>query len=121
MLGNFSDGNVTDGSWKCSSVKPSDQWISSTFDDSSWPNALATEGQGGKWPNQPNIANNAKWIWAGNSYVYNGSTSNIAYCRRKIDILEESVNIEPPTTTTKGTSPFFTLLHKPLYCLLQFH
>ena len=84
LLGSFSDGSVTDGSWQCTSTIASDQWTSSTFDDSSWPNALATEGQGGKWQILLNVAINAKWILAGTSYTFNESTSNTAYCRKKI-------------------------------------
>ena len=36
------------------------EFILSTFDDSSWPNALASKGQGGIWSYQPYFANRAK-------------------------------------------------------------
>ena len=85
LLGNFSDGSVTDSSWKCTRDYY-DQWTMSTFDDSNWPNATASigqgQGQGHTWGIQPKIANDAKWIWAG-SYKTIGSLVTV-YCRKKI-------------------------------------
>ena len=114
LLGSFSDGRVTDGSWKCTLIIPSDRWTSSTYDDSSWPNALATEGQGGKWSPQPKVAINAKWIWACTSYVYNKSASNTAYFRKKIGTPGVITQSKLPDTATNGTPPSSVILYTNL-------
>ena len=82
LLGSFSDGNVTDHSWKCSR-EYSESWNLPSFDDSAWPTAIATRGQGDSvWGTQPNIAKNAKWIWAG---PYETKTSSVTvYCKKRL-------------------------------------
>ena len=82
FLGSFSDGSVTDSSWKCTR-NYSDEWKLSTFDDSAWPAAVATRGQGDRtWGTQPQIANNAKWIWAGSYETVNPTVT--VYCRKRL-------------------------------------
>ena len=82
FLGSFSDGSVTDSSWKCTRAY-SKSWNLASFDDSDWPAAVATRGQGDRiWGTQPNIAKNAKWIWAG-SYETKNPTVTV-YCRKKL-------------------------------------
>ena len=81
LLGNFSDGSVTDDSWKCSSITPPDQWTLSTFDDSSWPSALATKVHD-EQEVTPKITNKAKWIWIGTTYY--SDLSITVYCRKKL-------------------------------------
>merc|ERR1719283_57177 len=68
IIASTSTGIVTDGSWKCSSVKE-DNWMMSDFDDSAWNNADISRGtnvapKARPWGVRPNIANNAYWIWA---------------------------------------------------------
>jgi len=83
VLGSTTTGIVTDGSWKCSSVKE-DNWMMSDFDDSAWNNADNSRGVNKNnsyhkrdWPK---IANNAYWIWATG---YPTKTTE-AYCRKSI-------------------------------------
>ena len=81
LLGSFSDGDVTDASWKCTKTY-SDGWNKSIFDDSAWPAAHAMIMNGdpsSPWPSATNIASNAKWIWAGS---YQSPTTSIVYCRK---------------------------------------
>ena len=81
LIGSLSNGVVTDGSWKCTREYKAG-WETLTFDDSNWPAATATRGQGdpGDWARIPAIASSAKWIWAG-SY---GDTKITTYCRKKL-------------------------------------
>ena len=81
LIGSFSDGVVTDGTWKCTREYRAG-WETLNFDDRNWPFATATRGQGdpGAWANVPKIASNAKWIWAG-SY---SDTKVTAYCRKEL-------------------------------------
>ena len=82
LLGSFSDGTITDNTWKCTRTY-SEQWNLATFDDNAWPAAVATRGQedviGGP---KSDIASNAKWIWAG-PYETNADVV-IVYCRKKM-------------------------------------
>ena len=58
-----STGVVTDASWKCSTVHQHN-WALSSFDDSSWSNAIIT-GTHEDWERAiPGISVQAKWIWA---------------------------------------------------------
>ena len=63
ILGSFSNGLVTDTSWKCSNnFNPG--WNSPDFDDSSWPAAKEVAKHGDNpWGNIDGIAPTAKWIW----------------------------------------------------------
>ena len=87
FLGGFSDGNVTDSSWKCTR-NFDNQWKSPTFNDSAWPAALATRGQGNEnngnqWDVQPNVPIYAKWIWA--DFYHTGRNGPvIVYCRKRL-------------------------------------
>ena len=77
ILGSFSNGMVTNESWKCEDDEHRG-WNSPDFDDSNWPTAVevATHGDG-PWYNITGIALNAKWIWtAGNP--------NKVYCRLRL-------------------------------------
>ena len=82
LLGSFSDGSVTDSSWKCTRTY-SESWNLPLFDDSAWPAAVATRGQGDSiWGTQPSIAKNAKWIWAG---AYETKSPSVTvYCRKQL-------------------------------------
>jgi len=85
IVASTTTGIITDGSWKCSSVKE-DNWMMSDFDDSAWNNADISRGTNVApkpypWGVRPNIANNAYWIWA------TGFPTNTteAYCRKSKD------------------------------------
>ena len=83
FLGSFSDGSVTDSSWKCTTTAVSNNWTLPTFDNSAWPFAVATLINGdGPWGILTEIASNAKWIWSG-SYV-TGDAGATAYCRKML-------------------------------------
>jgi len=84
IVASTTTGIVTDGSWKCSSVKENN-WMMSDFDDSAWNNADLSRGTNGapklhKGSVRPNITNNAYWIWS-TSYA---SPTTEAYCRKRI-------------------------------------
>ena len=74
ILGSFSNGMITNASWKCDSVKYPG-WNSPDFDDSNWPAAVERANQGDKPLGEiPGIAWTAKWIWTA------GDPDNV-YCR----------------------------------------
>jgi len=83
IVASTTTGIITDGSWKCSSVKE-DNWMMSDFDDSAWNNADISRGvntnNGYHKRDWQNIANNAYWIWATG---YPTKTTE-AYCRKSI-------------------------------------
>lgn len=82
FLGSFSDGTVTDKSWKCTRTYY-DGWNAPEYDDSAWPAAVDTRGQpDATWGAITGVASNAKWIWSG-SYSTVGSSVTV-YCRKKI-------------------------------------
>ena len=74
ILGSFSNGLVTNESWKCSStLYPG--WNSPDFDDGHWPHAVVVGKHGDKpWGVIPGIELTAKWIWAA------GNPDDV-YCR----------------------------------------
>ena len=63
ILGSFSNGLVTNASWKCTSISyPA--WSSPDFDDSDWPAAEEIAKHGVRpWGTFSGIATTAKWIW----------------------------------------------------------
>ena len=74
ILGSTSNGQVTNETWKCSSVLSSG-WNSPNFDDQSWPLAKVIGNHGDRpWGTLNGIAVTAKWIWG-------DTNSNTAYCR----------------------------------------
>ena len=74
ILGSTSNGQVTNETWKCSSVLSSG-WNSPDFDDQSWPLAKVIANHGDSpWNTLNGIAMTAKWIWE-------NTNSNTAYCR----------------------------------------
>jgi len=82
IVASTTTGIITDGSWKCSSVKE-DNWMMSDFDDSAWNNADISRGTNVApkqypWGVRPKIANDANWIWATG---YPTKTTE-AYCRK---------------------------------------
>jgi len=84
IVASTTTGIVTDGSWKCSSVKE-DNWMMSDFDDSDWKSADTSRGTNVapkefKYGLRPNIAKNAYWIWP-TGYP---STKREAYCRKSL-------------------------------------
>ena len=69
ILGSFSNGQVTDATWKCHSSPVPSEWASADFNDSSWPAAVEHEDHGSApWRRIMNIADDAKWIWTKNNY-----------------------------------------------------
>ena len=78
ILGSFSNGQVTDATWKCHSSPVPSEWASADFDDSSWPAAVEHGDHGSASWNRKiqNIADAAKWIWTkdndGDKEVYCG-------------------------------------------------
>merc|ERR1712180_278767 len=84
IIASTTTGIVTDGSWKCSSVKE-DNWMMPDFDDSDWKSADTSRGtnvapkQYG-WGLRGNIDNNAHWIWA-TGYP---TKTTVAYCRKSL-------------------------------------
>ena len=81
IVGSFSDGSVTDSSWKCTR-SVDDDWYMTNFNDSSWPNAYITNLTTFTWQKYPfnGISKSAQWIWSGSftdEYV-------TVYCRKKI-------------------------------------
>ena len=74
ILGSISNGQVTNETWKCSSVMSSG-WNSPNFDDQSWLLAKVIANHGDSpWGTLNGIAVTAKWIWG-------DTNSNTAYCR----------------------------------------
>ena len=74
ILGSTSNGQVTNETWKCSSVLYP-RWNSPNFDDQSWPLAKVIANHGDSpWGKFNGIAVAAKWIWG-------DINSNTAYCR----------------------------------------
>ena len=77
ILGSISNGQVTNETWKCSSV-PSPGWNSPDFGDQDWPFARAIANHGVEpWGTIRGIAETAKWIWANNN-------EDTVYCRLKL-------------------------------------
>lgn len=74
ILGSFSNGLVTNESWKCSSVLYSG-WNSPDFNDQLWPFAKVVGNHGDSpWGFIASIAQTAKWIWTAGQY-------DDVYCR----------------------------------------
>ena len=74
ILGSISNGQVTNETWKCSSVMSSG-WNSPNFDDQSWLLAKVIANHGDSpWGTLNGIAVTAKWIWG-------DTNSNTSYCR----------------------------------------
>ena len=74
ILGSTSNGQVTNETWKCSSVLSSG-WNSPDFDDQSWSLAKVIGNHGDSpWGTLNGIAVTAKWIWG-------DTNSNTSYCR----------------------------------------
>ena len=84
VLGSFSNGLVTNESWKCSSdLYP--RWNSPDFDDGHWPHAVAVGKHGdGPWKVISGIALTAQWIWA-------AGDADEVYCR--LDLQEQQVSL----------------------------
>ena len=78
ILGSFSNGQVTNTTWKCHSSPVPSEWASADFNDSSWPPAVVPKDNGSAlWGRKiQNISDVAKWIWTEDKDV-----DNDAYCR----------------------------------------
>ena len=77
ILGSISNGQVTNETWKCSSVLYPG-WTSPAFDDQDWPFARVIAKHGASpWGTIHGIAETAKWIWANNN-------EDTVYCRLKL-------------------------------------
>ena len=78
ILGSFSNGMVTDASWKCIPRIKYPGWNSPDFDDSNWPAAVERANQGDKpFGEIPGIAWTAKWIWS-------AGQPDLVYCRLRL-------------------------------------
>lgn len=63
IIGSFSNGMVTDETWRChNALVPN--WNLPDFDDSSWPGAVVVVRK--EELKGPRVAKEAKWIWTGN-------------------------------------------------------
>ena len=80
ILGSFSNGQVTDATWKCHSSPVPNEWASAAFNDSSW-SAAVEHGDHGSGPRGRimNISDDAKWIW-----TKNNDGDNKVYCRVRL-------------------------------------
>ena len=81
ILGSFSNGQVTDATWKCHSFPVPSEWASADFNDSSWPAAVEHADHGSR-PRYRimNISDDAKWIWTEN----NTNQGSEVYCRVRL-------------------------------------
>ena len=81
ILGSTSNGEMTNETWKCSSVL-SPGWNSPDFDDQDWPFARVEDHP---WGTIRGIEETAKWIWANNNDDNNNNNNEDAvYCRLKL-------------------------------------
>ena len=109
ILGSFSNGQVTDATWKCHSSPVPREWSSTDYDDSSWPAAVEhwDHGSSGWGIKIQNIADDAKWIWT-KKYI----RDNEVYCRVKLlgaqwsSLPSQSVQ---PTKRCPHSNPHMTL------------
>lgn len=72
--------DVTDTSWKCSSLT-FHGWEKPGFDDHSWPNAISyCNNSSPKWPlvTAARVSGKAEWIWTHQPVV-----NRYVYCRKK--------------------------------------
>ena len=68
ILGSFSNGQVTNATWKCHSSPVPGEWASGDFDDNCWPAAVVLADHGSApWGRIMNIVDDAKWIWTENN------------------------------------------------------
>ena len=83
IIGSFSDGVITDSTWKCKSVKKP-TWALPEFKDDDWEAAEETAPEKGGTNGIPEISSKAKWIHV----TADDSTPNM-FCRlsRKIGSL----------------------------------
>jgi len=79
IIASTTTGIVTDGSWKCSSVKE-DNWIMPDFDDSAWNNADTSRGVNTNKGYWQDISKNALWIWSTGM----SNPPDEAYCRKSL-------------------------------------
>ena len=78
ILGYFSNGLVTNQSWKCTSVLYP-RWNSPDFDARNWPVAVVVGKKGvSPWGVITVIANTAKWTWTADR------NDDDVYCRREL-------------------------------------
>ena len=78
ILGSFSNGQVTNATWKCHSPPVPSEWASAGFNDSSWPAAVEYWGQG-TTKKKKNISDDAKWIWTSDN-----KKGSKVYCRVRL-------------------------------------
>ena len=90
FLGVFSNGLVTDSSWKCNetSITPDDGWKQTNFTDNTWPNAFVRHNNSGRNNSSHvyGIPKDVHWISVENHYA----TKFI--CRRRISKEEKLRN-----------------------------
>ncbi len=81
LAGSFSDGRVTDASWKCSSQKSS-RWYDVSFDDNAWKPTNAISRQQ-KQVFCLFITPAAQWLWMAKSN-YRKAYGQTIYCRKRL-------------------------------------
>ena len=84
VIGQFSNGLITDNTWKCS-PQYTTNWNKIYFDDSQWPPAAESldiiNGTNDLVSNEKqNSFGGAKWIHSNEIYVRN----NVTYCRKHL-------------------------------------
>lgn len=73
ILASFSNGIVTDGSWRCAD-STSCNWTSNDCSNVTWENASVVTNSVYSTPHRRStseIASNAQWIWIGHSFAIN--------------------------------------------------
>ena len=83
VLASFSNGQVTDSSWKCSNTYfPG--WSTPGFDASTWERAyeIAKNIDGAPWNHISGILNNAEYIWTRN---WDRHGKDTVYCRKVVN------------------------------------
>ena len=81
FMGHFSNGQVTDNSWKCSR-QWEQYWWSPTFNESYWyPSQEVKENATSSFANVKEISSNAKWIGMKGVSTLNGTL----YCRKLLN------------------------------------
>ena len=79
---NCGQTTITSPAWKCTADKPSDEWTSQNFDDTSWDVAIQGGLNGASpWGVRPGIGMDAHWIWA-----HNLQGTDEVWCRERVTL-----------------------------------
>ena len=116
FLGVFSNGEVTDGSWKCKETdNPEDGWEQTNFNDSEWQYASIRQDNSGLnvSPRVYGIPPNVHWISPANHHAVRFN------CRRRFSTEERNSNSSKEHFHVKFMSPDFVISYNVRH-LLQF-